>query len=381
MNDLVALHAPLSDALTAAVRRVLDSGWYILGREVAAFEEAFAAYCGGGAGGDGDGDGADSDGAGGAGMLAVGVGNGTDAIELALAGVGAGRGSRVALAANAGGYGTTAVLALGAEPVYVDVDEDTATLDPALLDRETFDAVLVTHLYGRLADMPALRAVADRHGAKVVEDCAQAHGAALGPGGRRAGAWGDAAAFSFYPTKNLGALGDAGAVVTADPGVAERVRRLRQYGWDRKYHQVDGPARNSRMDELQAAVLGVKLPYLDGWNARRVAVAARYAATVRHPKLTLPDVVAPSHAGHLYVLRTTDRDALSAHLRAHGVPHDVHYPVPDHRQPVHGDRFAALDLPVTERLCAEVLSLPCHPGLDPAQLDRVAAVLNAFGDS
>ncbi|WP_327009306.1 DegT/DnrJ/EryC1/StrS family aminotransferase [Dactylosporangium sp. NBC_01737] len=370
MNDLVALHAPLSDALTAAVRRVVDSGWYILGPEVAAFEEAFAAYCGAGYRAAGPG-----------GLHAVGVGNGTDAIELALAGVGAGRGSRIALAANAGGYGTTAVLALGAEPVHVDVDEDTATLDPALLERagrETgFDAVLVTHLYGRLADMPALRAVADAHGAKVVEDCAQAHGAAHG--GRRAGAWGDAAAFSFYPTKNLGALGDAGAVVTADPDVAERVRRLRQYGWDRKYHQVDGPARNSRMDELQAAVLGVKLPHLDAWNARRVAVAARYAATIRHPKLTLPDVTAPSHAGHLYVLRTTDRDALSAHLRAHGVPHDVHYPVPDHRQPVHGDRFACLDLPVTERWCAEALSLPCHPGLDPAEVDRIAAVLNVFG--
>ncbi|MEV4508866.1 DegT/DnrJ/EryC1/StrS family aminotransferase [Dactylosporangium sp. NPDC049525] len=376
MNDLAALHAPLADALTTAVRRVMDSGWYILGPEVAAFEAAFADYCGAGYRAAGSG-----------GLHAVGVGNGTDAIELALAGVGAGRGSRIALAANAGGYGTTAVLALGAEPVYVDVDEDTATLDPALLDRAGheagFDAVLVTHLYGRLADMPALRAVADAHGAKVVEDCAQAHGAAHGvtAGGRRAGVWGDAAAFSFYPTKNLGALGDAGAVVTADPDVAERVRRLRQYGWDRKYHQVTGPARNSRMDELQAAVLGVKLPHLDAWNARRVAVAARYAATIRHPKLTLPDVAAPSHVAHLYVLRSTDRDALSSHLRAHGVPHDVHYPVPDHRQPVHGDRFADLDLPVTERLCAEVLSLPCHPGLDPAEADRVAAVLNVFGDA
>ncbi len=368
MNDLVALHAPLAGALSAAVRRVLDSGWFILGPEVAAFEEAFAAYCGVG--------------------HAVGVGNGTDAIELALAGVGVGRGDRVALAANAGGYGTTAVLALGAEPVYVDVGEDTATLDPALLDRETFDAVLVTHLYGRLADLPALRAVADAHGARLVEDCAQAHGAAHSAGpdagpdaGRRAGAWGDAAAFSFYPTKNLGALGDAGAVVTADAGVAARVRRLRQYGWDRKYHQVDAQARNSRMDELQAAVLGVKLPHLDGWNARRVAVAARYAAAVRHPKLTLPEVAAPSHVGHLYVLRTTDRDALAAHLRANGVPHDVHYPVPDHRQPVHGGRFEGLVLPVTERLCAEVLSVPCHPTLDLAEVDRVAAVLNAFGDA
>jgi dTDP-4-amino-4,6-dideoxygalactose transaminase len=354
MNDLAALHAPLSGALTAAVRRVMDSGWYVLGREVAAFEEAFAGYCGV--------------------PYAVGVGNGTDAIELALAGVGVGRGARVALAANAGGYGTTAVLALGAEPVYVDVD-GTATLDPAALNPVQFDAVLVTHLYGRLADMAALRAVADRHGAAVVEDCAQAHGATRG--GLRAGAWGDAAAFSFYPTKNLGALGDAGAVLTADPGVAERVRRLRQYGWDRKYHQVDGQARNSRMDELQAAVLGVKLPHLDAWNARRVAIAARYAATIRHDGVALPEVVAGEHVAHLYVLRSPDRDALSAHLRAAGVPHDVHYPVPDHRQPVHGGRFTDLALPVTERLCAEVLSVPCHPALGDAEVDRVAAALSA----
>ncbi|MET7418536.1 DegT/DnrJ/EryC1/StrS family aminotransferase [Dactylosporangium sp. NPDC005555] len=365
MNDLLALHTGLTDDLTAAVRRVVGSGWYVLGREVAAFEEAFAAYCGAG--------------------HAVGVGNGTDAIELALAGVGVGRGDRVALAANAGGYGTTAVLALGAEPVHVDVDEDTATLDPALLDQERFDAVLVTHLYGRLADMPALRAVADRHGAAVVEDCAQAHGAARdGPSGvRRAGAWGDAAAFSFYPTKNLGALGDAGAVVTASAEVADRVRRLRQYGWDRKYHQVTGPARNSRLDELQAALLSVKLPHLDGWNAARVAVAARYRDAIRHPQVTLPDVEAPGHVGHLYVLRCTDRDALSAHLRARDVPHDVHYPLPDHRQPVHGDRFAGRCLPVTERLCAEVLSLPCHPALDPrldpARVDDIAAAVTAFG--
>ncbi|GAA1519252.1 DegT/DnrJ/EryC1/StrS family aminotransferase [Dactylosporangium maewongense] len=357
MNDLAAHHAPLAGALTDAVRRVIDSGWFVLGREVAGFEEAFAAYCGV--------------------PHAVGVANGTDAIELALAGVGIGRGDRVALVANAGGYGTTALLALGAEPVYVDVDEDTATLDPALLDRETFDAVLVTHLYGRLADLPAILEVAARHGAPVVEDCAQAHGASRD--GRRAGSWGDAAAFSFYPTKNLGALGDGGAVVTASAGVAERVRRLRQYGWDRKYHQVTGPARNSRLDEVQAAVLSVKLPHLDGWNAARVAVAARYRAAIRHPKLTLPEVDAPGHVGHLYVLRCADRDALSAHLRAHGVAHDVHYPLPDHRQPVHGDRFAGLELPATERLCAEVLSLPCHPELPAEQVDRVAAAVNAFG--
>src|SRR5258705_7493176 len=290
MNDLAAHNASLAAELSAAVMRVLDSGWYILGKEVKAFEAAFADFCGV--------------------PHAIGVANGTDALELALAGVGAGRDDRVALVANAGGYGTTAVNALGAIGVYVDVDADTQLIDPASLDRVLsaggVRAAIVTHLYGRLAEMPALLEIAARHGVRVVEDCAQAHGAASADG-RRAGSFGDVAAFSFYPTKNLGALGDAGAVVTADAAVAERVGRLRQYGWDRKYRQAIAPARNSRPDESQAAVLSVKLPHVDAWNARRVELARRYAATITHPKVALPAIAAPGHVGHLYVVRTTDR--------------------------------------------------------------------------
>jgi len=362
MNDLAAHNASLAGELTAAVTRVVGSGWYVLGAEVTAFEAAFAGFCGV--------------------PHAIGVANGTDALELALASVGVGRDDAVALVANAGGYGTTAVNALGATARYVDVDADTMLIDPVSLDRVlsagNVRAVVVTHLYGRLAAMPALLAVAAAHGVRVVEDCAQAHGAA-DEDGRRAGAFGDVAAFSFYPTKNLGALGDAGAVVTADAEVAQRVTRLRQYGWDRKYRQVLAPARNSRLDEIQAAVLSVKLPHVPGWNARRVEIAARYAAAIVHPKVTLPAVAAPGHVAHLYVVRTADRDGLAAHLRAQGVPCEVHYPLPDHRQPAAGDRHAGVSLPVTEQLCGEVLSLPNYPEMRDADVDAVVAAVNRWG--
>ncbi|WP_203981149.1 DegT/DnrJ/EryC1/StrS family aminotransferase [Planosporangium flavigriseum] len=361
MNDLVAHNASLADELSDAVMRVLNSGWYILGREVKAFEEAFAAYCGV--------------------PFAIGVANGTDALELALAGVGVGRGDRVALVANAGGYGTSAVNALGAVGVYVDVDLDTQLIDASALDRvlagADIRAVIVTHLYGRLADMAELMAVADRHGVKVVEDCAQAHGASRD--NRRAGSFGHVAAFSFYPTKNLGALGDAGAVVTGDAAIAERVGRLRQYGWDRKYHMTLAPARNSRLDEVQAAVLSVKLPHVDAWNARRIALASFYAEAITHPKVALPAVDGTSYVAHLYVVRTTDRDDLAAHLRAEGVPCEVHYPYPDHRQPAAGDRYAGVSLPTTEQLCAEVLTLPCYPEMSDADAEHVAAAVNRWG--
>jgi dTDP-4-amino-4,6-dideoxygalactose transaminase len=355
VNDLARHNAALADELSAAVTEVVRGGWYVLGRRVAAFEEAFADFCGA--------------------PHAVGVASGTDALELALAAVGVGRGDRVALVANAGGYGTTAVLALGADPVYVDVDPETSTMDPrALHTAGDVRAVVVTHLYGRVADVAAITHWARRAGVKVVEDCAQAHGAARD--GRGVGTWGDAGAFSFYPTKNLGALGDGGAVVTRDPQVAERVRGLRQYGWQGRYRQTLPHGRNSRLDEMQAAVLLVKLPHLAGWTARRVAVADGYRELITHPKVTLPD---PGGVAHLFVVSTQDRDGLSGHLRERGVPHDVHFPVPDHRQPVHAGRYAGLRLPVTERLCREVLTLPCFPEMTSDEVGWVAATVNEWG--
>lgn len=354
LNDLGRHTAPLRDALLAACARVLDRGWFILGPELTGLEQEIAAYCGAG--------------------HAVGVANGTDAIELALRALGVVEGDEVILSANAGMYSTTALRAIGAKPVYVDVDERSLNIDPdqvaaAITPRSR--AIIATHLYGRMADMPALRAIADKAGVPLLEDCAQAIGAQQD--GRHAGAWGDAASFSFYPTKNLGALGDAGLVTCREPAVAERLRRLRQYGWASKYVAVDGPARNSRLDEMQAAMLRVQLPLLDGWNERRREVARRYAQ-VRHPRLRHPDVEGTDYVAHLYVVRSAQRDALRAHLEAHDITVDIHYPILDTQQPVM-QAFAGVELPISAQATGEILSLPCYPELTDAEIDRVCAAL------
>ena len=270
INDLLRHNGAIKADLEEACRRLVDSGWYILGRQVTEFERAFAEYCGV----------AD----------VVGVANGTDAIELALRALGVVQGQRVALVANAGGYGTVALNAIGAEPVYIDIERDTYGMSPAslqdVLQRTEVSAVIVTHLYGQLAAVEAIADVTRRHGVKLMEDCAQAHGARRA--GKAAGSWGDAASFSFYPTKNLGALGDGGAVATNDPQVAAAVRSLRQYGWTSKYRAASPHGRNSRLDEIQAAILLAKLPYLDGWNSRRAKIADQYNALIQNPLLTLP---------------------------------------------------------------------------------------------
>ncbi len=360
INDLLRHQSPLRAALTEAYDRFLGSGWYVLGAEVSSFEREFAAYCGA--------------------EHAIGVANGTEALELALRALDVERGQTVGLVANAGGYGTTAVLAVGAQPRYVDVEADTLSMSVSALEQALAPgdvaAVIVTHLYGRLAKIEEIAQVCQRHGVKLLEDCAQAHGARRG--GRVAGSWGDAAAFSFYPTKNLGALGDGGAVVCGSEAVAARVRQLRQYGWAKKYHSAVPDGRNSRLDELQAAFLRVKLPHLDGWNARRGAIAARYQAAIDHPKLSLPALLGADDVAHLYVLRCPERDSLAAHLVAEQVPFDVHYPLPDYRQPMLGARFAQTALPVTEQACREVLTLPCFPEMTDEEVDWVAAAVNRW---
>jgi dTDP-4-amino-4,6-dideoxygalactose transaminase len=339
-------------ALAATAGEVLESGWYILGPRVAGFEKAFAAYCGA--------------------SECVSTGNGTDALELALRACGAGRGSQVAVAANAGGYGTAAIRAAGAEPLFVDVEPEFMLMDPRSLESRITArtrAVIATHLYGRMADMPGLLAVTAPRGVAVIEDCAQAHGAHLEA--KRAGAWGAAGCFSFYPTKNLGALGDGGAIVTSDAGIAERARRLRQYGWASKYRSTLAGGRNSRLDEMQAALLAVKLPLLDNWNERRRAIARRYDQALGISRAReAADVV------HLYVLRARDRDAARDRLASAGIGTDIHYPVPDHRQEsARGEPWAACPLPVTEQCCGEVLTVPCFPELTPEEVERVAAAL------
>ncbi len=363
VNDIARHVAPLTAEISDCLNRVVSSGWFVLGREVSAFEAEFAAYldvphC-------------------------VGVASGSDALELALRAVGVARGDRVVTVANAGGYATLAALAIGATPVYVDVDPATLLMRPVEVERLLAScrhdsvprALIVTHLYGHVADVVALRELAQRFGVRVVEDCAQAHGASLD--GRRCGGLGDAAAFSFYPTKNLGALGDGGAVTTRDAAVAARVRALRQYGWSAKYRADEPGGRNSRLDEVQAAVLRLLLPRLDGWNARRRAIAALYRERLAgHHESTPVGSGRVGDVSHLFVVRTPRREALQRGLADQGIATEVHYPVPDGDQPAVraqlGPGAGRDHLPVTTAACREVLSLPCFPELEDAEVVRVA---------
>lgn len=345
--------------LAACLQRVVASGHYVLGPEVRAFEAAFAHSVGV--------------------AQAVGVASGTDALVLALRALGVGAGARVVTVANAGCYASTAIAQVGATPLYLDVDPGRLTLAPRALQVALasggVDAVIATHLYGRMADMAAIAPLCAAAQVPLIEDCAQAHGAALA--GRAAGAWGTLGSFSFYPTKNLGALGDGGAVVTADAALAARLRALRQYGWGERYRVELPGGMNSRLDELQAAVLLTKLPHLAAANAARAAIAARYSAAWADLPLVLPPPAGADNVTHLYVVRTPRRAQLQAFLAHCAIVSAIHYPLPDHRQAVHGD-VPAPHLPVTEQACAEVLSLPCFPGMEPRQVARVIAAVRAF---
>lgn len=361
--DLRAVNARYADELKAAAARVIDAGWYVLGQELAAFEEEFAGYCGA--------------------AHAVGVGNGLDALSLILRGyreLGVLReGDEIIVPANTFiatflAISQNHLVLVPVEPDPVTFNMDTASVEKAIGPRTR--AIMAVHLYGQLADMAALQTLAHRYGLLLIEDAAQAHGATVQ--GKRAGAFGDAAAFSFFPTKNLGALGDGGAVVTSDTRLAERIRALRNYGSEVKYqHLYQGV--NSRLDELQAALLRVKLGYLDEEIALRRAVARRYLQGIDNPLIVLPTVVSDEqHVWHLFVVRSPQRDALQAHLLRHGIHAQIHYPVPPHRQPAYATLGDAC-LPVSERLHAEVLSLPMGPALDAASVERVIAACQSFG--
>lgn len=365
-------HHPVADtaahraALQAAVLRVLDSGLFLLGPETAAFEKEFSAWMGGGE--------------------TIGVGNGTDALTLALLACGIRPGDLVATVAHTASATVAAIEAAGARPWLIDVTADGFTLDPARLENalllarpHTPRAIIPVHLYGHLADMPAILAIARRHGALVIEDCAQAAGARLH--GTLAGTFGDAAAFSFYPTKTLAAAGDAGAIFTRDPALAARARRLRQYGWD-EHRVCRDSGRNSRLDEIQAAILRVKLPAVEAALATRASLAALYD---RHlaglPGLVLPPKnPAEQPAFQHYVVRNVHRDSLRARLEAAGIPAAIHYPVPAHLHPAFQTPRVLLDpagLARSEALAATVLSLPLHARLTPAAVTRTCAAIRA----
>ncbi|TKJ35630.1 DegT/DnrJ/EryC1/StrS family aminotransferase [Blastococcus sp. CCUG 61487] len=359
LNDLSRQSQSLEGELRAALGSVLTSGWYVLGPQHDAFEQEFAAATGA--------------------AHCIGVGNGTDALELALLSVGCRPGDEVVTAANASMYTATAALKAGLTPRFADVDPATllltaATVEPVLTPRTR--AVVVTHLYGRLADVGPLRDLCRAAGVALVEDCAQAAGAR--DGDRPAGSLADVAAFSFFPTKNLGALGDGGAVVTDDPDRAQLVRSLRQYGWSSKYTVSLPNGRNSRLDEIQAAALRIKLPHLDAWNARRREIVGRYAEALGDGVRRMvhgADVDSTAYVGHLAVMVTETREADRAALTEAGIRTDVHYPVPDHRQPVLAAANAAVSLPVTERAAEQVLTLPCFAEMTDDEIGRVCDVL------
>jgi dTDP-4-amino-4,6-dideoxygalactose transaminase len=343
-------------AIDEAINRVLASGRYILGEEVIAFEREFADYIGV--------------------RHAIGVGSGTEALHLALAACGIGAGDEVITVANTAVATVAAIELCGATPVFVDIEPDYSTLDPHQLEdaiTARTKAVIPVHLYGQPANLQAIISVAERHGIRVVEDCAQAHGATYLD--KRAGAWGDIACFSFYPTKNLGALGDGGAVVTNDPELAERVRCLREYGWTSERNVSHVAGWNSRLDELQAAILRVKLRSLDKDNERRRTIAALYDKLLRDSDLVLPRRREDAtHVFHLYVVRSDERDERLARLCADGVGALVHYPVPVHLQPAYSGRLGgrAGSLPQTERAAKEILSLPIYPELTDSEVEKVA---------
>lgn len=349
------------EELDSKVRSMLESGWYILGKEVAGFENAFARYCT-----------ADH---------CIGCANGTDAIELVLRGLGI-RDSYVATVANTAVATVAGIECSGNTVCFADIDPETYTMSPDSLERlfavnPEIKAVVVVHLFGHPADMDRLMPIAEKYGAVVIEDCAQAHGAMYK--GKRCGSIAPAGCFSFYPTKNLGCYGDGGAVVTSDSALAERLKALRQYGWTKRFLS-EYPGINSRLDELQAGLLSVLLPGLDAANKRRNDIAERYTAGLKDiAGLKLPQTAdGCAHVYHQYVLRCADRDDLKTFLAEREVGTAIHYPVPIHQQEAYKERRLWVELPVTEQVNDELLSLPMYPELRDEEVDHVIHSIREF---
>ncbi len=360
--DFSAGISSIRSELDEAYRRVMESGWVVLGPEVEAFEREFAGYCGV--------------------KHCVGVANGLDAIALALTARGIGPGDEVIVPAHTFIATWLGVSMTGAKPVPCAVNELTYNIDPNCVASSIGPrtaAIIPVHLYGQPAQMGPLRELAEKHGLFLLEDAAQAHGAEHG--GKKCGGLGDAAAFSFYPTKNLGALGDAGAVVTNDDELARRLRRLRNYGSEVKYEHLE-KGRNSRLDELQAAFLRVKLLHLDDWNGSRRHLSNRYSEQLSGLKevVSTPFVDAGNdHVYHLYVVRTKYRDELNAHLSKAGVNCAVHYPTPPHLQPAYArDNHEFAEMEATERICSEILSLPLWPHMPTEDQECVVEQVKGF---
>ena len=348
---------PDAEAIRQAVERVIARGWFVLGPEVTAFEEEYAAASGA--------------------RFAVGVGTGTDALALSLRALGIGPGDEVVTAPLSAAFSALAIMMAGATPVFADIDPDRLTIDPGAVDAvitPRTKAIMPVHLYGQPADMQAIEAIASRRGLPIVEDACQAHLATAA--GRPVGTIGALGAFSFYPTKNLGALGDGGLVITNDATLADKLRRLRNGGQTDRYHHVEFGV-NSRLDELQAAILRARLTFLSAWTARRRALAARYRRALAGAPVVVPREHDAGHVYHLFPVLSTDRDGLQEHLSARGIGTLVHYPVPIPRQQMLADVRGG-PCPHTDRITSQVLSLPLQPQLSDDDVDFVAAAIHDF---
>lgn len=362
MTDLKAIYEDNQQEINAVIQDVLTSGWYVLGKQVQGFEAEFAEWLNV--------------------SHVVSVANGTDAIELALRCLDIMPGDLVATVAHTAVATVSAIERTGAKPVFIDIDPDTMTLSPAALEqtlktiKQPIKAVIPVHIYGHMADMPAIMNLAKQYSFQVIEDCAQAHGAMLK--GKKAGSFGDLAAFSFYPTKNLGAFGDGGAIATNRKDYAEKLKIIRQYGWEeRNSSKMSGV--NSRLDELQAGILRVLLKKLDGSIQRRRDIADQYQQ-IKNPHITKPTVKKDaSHAYHLYVIRTQHRDSLVEWLKTFDIHPAVHYPTPIHLQPAYRDKsIVPLDMKVTEMYASEILSLPLHPYLEETQINKLVSAITQW---
>lgn len=359
-SNPLAQYEALRQEIDEAVSKVLRSGRYILGAEVSAFEQEFADYVGASYG--------------------IGVGSGTDALHLVLLACGISAGDEVITVSHTAVATVAAIEMCGAVPVFADIEPDYYTIDPSKIEKfitSRTKAIIPVHIYGQAADMDKIMDISRRHGLKVIEDCAQAHGARYK--GRKAGSIGDVSCFSFYPTKNLGAIGDGGMIVTNNEKIAEEARLLREYGWKERYvSHVSGW--NSRLDEIQAAILRIKLRYLDEANGARARIATIYNTGLVNCGLGLPFVrEQASHVYHLYVVSCSERDRLQAHLKAQDIHPLVHYPVPVHLQPAYKNRFPGSDnLAKTERAAKEVLSLPIYPELTDSEVQTVIDAVKGF---
>ena len=355
--DLQLLNERVRRELDAAVKRVLDSGWYLLGKEIEAFEKEYASWCGV--------------------RHCIGCANGLDALKLIIRGYGFGPGDEIIAPANTYIASLISISANGATPVLVEPDINTYLIDPEKIESAITSrtkAIMVVHLYGRAMDMTRIWEIAEKYNLKIIEDSAQAHGAMFN--GKRVGNLGDASGFSFYPGKNLGCLGDGGAVTTNDDGLAEKIRALRNYGSDVKYH-FPYRGTNSRLDEIQAALLRVKLPHLDEDNAARREVAEFYSAEINNPLVCLPRLPPTPDmcVWHIFPVRVHGRDEFQKYLAGRGVQTMIHYPIPPHRQPAYTE-WHGLELPITERIHDEIISLPISPAMTK---EDVFSVVEAVG--